>query len=110
MLTCSAGLVVWVAVGGTVIPFGLYLTGINYLRSTRASITATLEPIAAGLVAYLALGEALAPPQIGGGVLVLAAVVVLQWGNEQDQRAPAAIRAVRDGGPNAGGGGSSAAR
>ena len=64
---------------GTAIPFGLYFVGINYIRSTRASITATLEPISAGFIAYLFLGEILEPLQILGGVLVIAAIVLCSY-------------------------------
>jgi drug/metabolite transporter (DMT)-like permease len=78
---------------GTAIPFGLYFVGINYIRSTRASITATLEPISAGFIAYLFLGEILEPLQILGGVLVIAAIVLLQLQTEQDELAPELIRA-----------------
>ncbi len=78
---------------GTAIPFGLYFVGINYIRSTRASITATLEPISAGFIAYLFLGEILEPLQILGGVLVIAAIVLLQLQSEQDELTPELIRA-----------------
>jgi drug/metabolite transporter (DMT)-like permease len=78
---------------GTAIPFGLYFVGINYIRSTRASITATLEPISAGFIAYLFLGEILEPLQIFGGVLVIAAIVLLQLQSEQDELTPELIRA-----------------
>jgi drug/metabolite transporter (DMT)-like permease len=78
---------------GTAIPFGLYFVGINYIRSTRASITATLEPISAGFIAYLFLGEILEPLQILGGVLVIAAIVLLQLQTEQDELTPELIRA-----------------
>jgi drug/metabolite transporter (DMT)-like permease len=78
---------------GTAIPFGLYFVGINYIRSTRASITATLEPISAGFIAYLFLGEVLEPLQILGGVLVIVAIVLLQLQSEQDELTPELIRA-----------------
>jgi drug/metabolite transporter (DMT)-like permease len=78
---------------GTAIPFGLYFVGINYIRSTRASITATLEPISAGFMAYLFLGEAFEILQIIGGVLVIGAIVVLQLRSEQDELTPELIRA-----------------
>jgi drug/metabolite transporter (DMT)-like permease len=78
---------------GTAIPFGLYFVGINYIRSTRASITATLEPISAGFIAYLFLGEVLEPLQILGGVLVITAIVLLQLQSEQNELTPELIRA-----------------
>jgi drug/metabolite transporter (DMT)-like permease len=83
----------YIAVAGTILPFGLYLTGINFIRSTRASITATLEPISAGFIAFFALGEAMEPLQMLGGALVITAVAVLQLSQEQDEMAPALIRA-----------------
>jgi len=83
----------YIAVAGTILPFGLYLMGINYIRSTRASITATLEPISAGFIAFFVLGEAMEPLQMFGGALVISAIVVLQLQQERDQMAPALIRA-----------------
>ena len=83
---------IYIAVMGTAIPFGLYFVGINHVRSTRASITATLEPISAGLIAYVFLGEALAPLQVLGGALV-GAIALLQMQSEQDELAPELIRA-----------------
>jgi len=82
----------YIAVFGTAIPFGLYFVGINYVRSTRAMITATLEPISAGFIAYLFLGEALEPLQMIGASLVIGAIVVLQLHAEQDELTPEMIR------------------
>ncbi len=85
----------YVAVAGTLLPFGLYFVGVNHIRSTRASIAATLEPIAAAALAFLFLGEALSPPQTLGGALVLGAVVLLNLNRETSEHAPAAVRARR---------------
>jgi drug/metabolite transporter (DMT)-like permease len=84
--------VLYIAVFGTMVPFGLYFEGINLIRSTRASITATLEPITAGLVSYLFLNEVFEPLQIFGGVLVIAAVILLQLRQEYDDETPVLIR------------------
>ena len=86
------GWIFYVSIVGTVLPFGLFFVGVNYVRSTRASITATLEPISAGLFAYLFLGESLQPLQIAGGAMVVVAIVVLQMKKEQDELSPASIR------------------
>ncbi len=40
---------IYIAIFSTLIPFGLYLKGIEHIRATRASITATWEPVLAGL-------------------------------------------------------------
>ncbi len=87
------GWVLYIAVGGTILPFGLYYEGINRIRATRASITSTLEPIMAGIFSFFFLGEVMAPLQILGGVLVIGAIVLLQLRQEQDAKAPAMIRA-----------------
>jgi drug/metabolite transporter (DMT)-like permease len=87
-----AGLL-YIAFLGTAVPFGLYFVGINYIRSTRASITATLEPISAGFIAYLFLGETLETLQVLGGILVIMAIVILQSRSEKDELAPELVRA-----------------
>ena len=87
------GWMFYISLVGTLLPFGLFFVGVNHIRSTRATITATLEPISAGFIAYLFLGESLEPLQILGGVLVVAAIVLLQLRREHDQLAPAMIRA-----------------
>lgn len=70
--------VLFVGVGGTLLPFLLYIWGVKRLRSERAVITATLEPLFAALVAWLALDQVLSPMQIVGGAMILSAVVWLQ--------------------------------
>jgi drug/metabolite transporter (DMT)-like permease len=82
----------YITVVGTVLPFGLFFVGVNYIRATRASITATLEPISAGFIAFFALGEKMDLLQIVGGTLVIAAVILLQFQQEQDEMAPVMIR------------------
>jgi drug/metabolite transporter (DMT)-like permease len=82
----------YIVVLGTVTPFSLYFLGINYLRSTQAMITATLEPISAGLIAFLFLGETLEPLQLAGAACVIAAIVTLQLQRGEDEQSPEAIR------------------
>jgi drug/metabolite transporter (DMT)-like permease len=55
------------------------------IRSTHASITATLQPISAALIAFLFLGEIMMPWQLVGVGLVVASIVVLQIGKEKRQ-------------------------
>ena len=87
------GWMLYISVIGTLIPFGLFFVGVNHIRSTRATITATLEPISAGVMAYLFLGETLESLQVLGGALVVGAIVLLQVRREQDEWAPVLIRA-----------------
>ena len=86
------GWILFIGVLGTILPFGFYFEGINLIRSTPASITATLEPITAGILSFIFLGETMGPLQISGGVLVLASVVLLQYSQEIDKNTPEVIR------------------
>jgi len=87
--------ILFIGIFGTILPFGFYFEGINLIRSTHASITATLEPISAGLMAYLFLDEVLSPLQLLGGAMVIAAIVLLQVKSEPDERAPDVLRSKR---------------
>jgi drug/metabolite transporter (DMT)-like permease len=71
-------LILFVGTFGTILSFGLYNEGIKRISSTHASITATLEPVMAGVIAYFFLGEIMEPWQIMGAGLVITSVVVLQ--------------------------------
>jgi len=73
----------YIAIFSTLIPFGLYFKGIERIRATRASITATWEPVVAGMTAYFVLGEVLSPLQVVGGFGVIAAIVLLQMAKEK---------------------------
>lgn len=73
----------YIAIFSTLIPFGLYFKGIERVRATRASITATWEPVVAGITAYFVLGEVLFPLQVLGGIGVIAAIVLLQMAKEK---------------------------
>lgn len=56
-----------------------YVTGLRYLEAGVASILATFEPLVATLLAFIVLHEAIAWPQMLGGLLILGAVLLLQW-------------------------------
>ena len=87
----------YIAIFSTLIPFGLYFKGIERIRATRASITATWEPVVAGMTAYYFLEEVLFPLQVLGGIGVIAAIVLLQMGREKvAPPAPIEIRQSSD--------------
>ncbi len=73
----------YIAIFSTLIPFGFYFKGVERIRATRASITATWEPVIAGMTAYFFLGEVLSPLQIMGGLSVIAALILLQLAKER---------------------------
>lgn len=62
----------------TVLAFLLYTFGLSYVESSRASITATIEPIVATLVGTLLFSEVLTMWQLFGIFLVIIAVVIVQ--------------------------------
>lgn len=70
--------VVYVGVFGTLMPFLLYVWAIGIVRTDRATIAATLEPVLAAVVAWVWLGQGLSVMQIAGGLLVIGAVAMLQ--------------------------------
>jgi drug/metabolite transporter, DME family len=83
----------YIAILATLIPFAFFFKGIERIRVTRASITASWEPVMAGLTAYFLLGEVLEPLQILGGLGVIVAVVLLQL--EKQTSGPASSLEIR---------------
>lgn len=83
----------YIAVLATIVPFGLYLSGLRWVNPTQATLTGMLEPVVGGVTAYLALNESLLPVQITGGGLIVLAVLLLQWGRpgaQEKREGPAA--------------------
>lgn len=71
------GLVGFIVVFGTLIGYGLYLSGLRHLPATEVGAAASVEPIAAGAATYLLLGVHLSYLQYLGGALILVAVGLL---------------------------------
>jgi len=61
----------------TLLAYTLFIASMRYIEASRASITATLEPVMAATFAYLILGETLEPLQLLGGAMVLGAILML---------------------------------
>ncbi len=85
------GVFLYLAVAAGALPFGLFVSGLRFIGATSAIITATFEPVWAGFLAFLVLGEALSPLQVAGCVFILGAIVVLQAvpGAALEERKPA---------------------
>lgn len=62
----------------TALAYMLYTTGLSMIESSRASITATVEPVVATLLGVFVFNEILTIYQIIGIVLILVAVVLIQ--------------------------------
>jgi drug/metabolite transporter (DMT)-like permease len=75
--------ILFISIAGTAVSLGLYNKGLRLIRSTHASVTATLQPISAAVIAFLFLGEIMMPWQLVGVGLVVASIIVLQIGKEK---------------------------
>ena len=71
-------MLLWVSVLGTIVPFAMLIAGVRRIGADGASVTAMIEPIIAGAVAWSLLGQSLSFLQILGGLVVLAAVAWAQ--------------------------------
>jgi len=71
-------LMTWMVVLGTIVPFVLVLTGLHHLPATRVGMVGMLEPVLAGVVAWLWLGEALSAVQLVGAGVVLVGILLAQ--------------------------------
>jgi drug/metabolite transporter, DME family len=80
--------VILIGVGATLAPFLLYLWGVERVKAERAAIAATLEPVLGAVVAWTLLDQSLGLAQIIGGVLVLAAVILIQAGRTRPVLTP----------------------
>jgi drug/metabolite transporter (DMT)-like permease len=72
-------------------PFSFYFAGLQHLEPTRAIVVSCLEPVFSIVIAAFALGEVLRPLQTLGIMLVLVAILVVQW---PDGKSQAAINVV----------------
>jgi drug/metabolite transporter (DMT)-like permease len=84
----------YVAVFSTVLPFGAFLYALRYIDATKASITATLEPAVAGMLAFFLLGESFSWTQMLGAVFVLGAIMVVQLPALVSARRPGATAEI----------------
>ncbi len=66
------------AMTSVLIPFSLYIAGLQYLDATRAIVTSCLEPAFTIVIAAFALGEKVSLLQTMGVFIVLAATVLIQ--------------------------------
>jgi len=66
-------------------PFSFYFAGLQHLEPTRAIVVSCLEPVFSIVIAAFALGEILRPLQTLGILLVLVAIVVVQWPDQKSE-------------------------
>ncbi len=73
------GQLVWVAIGGTALPFVLEMVALRRADPGAVGVVATAEPIVAAITAWIVLGERLQAIQIVGGLLVVAGIATVQY-------------------------------
>ena len=70
------------AVGPTLMGYGLYNVSLRYLTSSTANLVVMIEPVFTAVFAYILFGEVLTAVQLLGGVMIMGAVAVLRLGKE----------------------------
>ena len=71
-------MVAWIIVLGTVAPFLLVLFAVARLGPARVGLIGMLEPVGAGIIAWVLLGESLNTIQMLGTVIVLVGIVLAE--------------------------------
>gem|GEM_PF-86713 len=71
-------LVAWVVIVGTIATAPIIPVALKYVDGSQASMIGMIEPIIAGAMAWIALGEQLGPFQILGGFGVLAGIAMAE--------------------------------
>lgn len=64
-------LILWIIVMGTIVPYICVLTGIKLLDASTSSVIGMLEPVLAGLFAWIWINESWNAIQLLGGIVVL---------------------------------------
>ena len=83
-LYVPSGLTIWsniflLALVSTVIAFSTLIKGLSVLGPVRTAIIATVEPFFTALLGFAVLGIQLPVTTLIGGVLIAAAVLLIQW-------------------------------
>lgn len=68
----------FLALGPTLVGFGLYTVGLSMIPASVVTLIATLEPVFSIILAYFLFGEVLDLPQLFGAGLILFAVILLR--------------------------------
>jgi drug/metabolite transporter, DME family len=82
----SYTLLFMLAVVHTALAFGLYTVGLKRLDAGQAAIVATIEPVVAGAIGVVLLGEKLTALKVIGALLVLAGAALAQVSLEKPSR------------------------
>ena len=81
-------MVLWIIVLGSVVPFLLVLLAVGRLGPARVGLIGMLEPVGAGMIAWVLLGEFLTTVQIVGAVIVLVGIVLAETARQAVHPSP----------------------
>jgi len=79
MSASTWGVILALTIFSTVLPSVFFLMGLVRLGPVRTAIVSTVEPFLTALLGVLVLSQALTLPTLLGGLLIVAAVVLLQY-------------------------------
>lgn len=71
--------VIYVGLAGNLLPYLLFFWCIQRVKAQRAAIAATLEPVIAGVLAWVWFGQTLTVMQIVGGFAIVVAITWMQF-------------------------------
>jgi DME family drug/metabolite transporter len=71
--------VIYVGLAGNLLPYLLFFWSIQRIEAERAAIAATLEPVVAGVLAWVWFDQILSLGQIVGGCLVIGTITWMQF-------------------------------
>ena len=79
MLTAELALyVLGVVVIATVVPYLFSVAAVRLIPAARVGLASTSEPVIAAVAAWLLIGQSLEAPQVVGGLIVVAGILVAQ--------------------------------
>jgi len=67
----------YISIFVTIIPFGLWLLGLRFIKPHHASITSTLEPVTALILSNFLLQESLTATKLTGCLLIISSVLLM---------------------------------
>jgi drug/metabolite transporter (DMT)-like permease len=69
-------LITWIILMGTIVPYLFVVSGMLKLTPSTSSVIGMLEPVMAGVFAWIWLAQSWAPIQLGGAVIVLVGIYI----------------------------------
>ncbi|CAG0963253.1 S-adenosylmethionine/S-adenosylhomocysteine transporter [Anaerolineae bacterium] len=81
------GIILWLALVNTAIAYLLYNHALQLLTALEMNVLNNLAPLVTAMLAWIFLGEVLQPIQLGGIIVVIVGVVLVQWRNGKSSEA-----------------------